>query len=148
MLVLSFTFAPFSVLAQESQRGPMIVEGGAACEENIVNLEGMVAEAQESSERIFVIARLGRDEASRRLTRRRLHNARRYLSVVRGLNPDSLVFAEGEPSSGKGRVEFYLGGKLVLVSIAERGGDLCVCCCEHERCGRYYGWGKRDSPRR
>jgi len=27
-------------------------------------------------------------------------------------------------------LEFYLGGKLVLVSLVERGGDLCVCCCE------------------
>ena len=147
-MVLSLTFVPHSLLAQESQRGPMVVEGSSACEDNIANLEGYVAVAQESKERIFVIARLGRGESSRRLTRRRLHNAQRFLSVVRGLKSERLVFAEGEPSNGKGRVEFYLGGELVLVSVVERGGDLCVCCCEHARCGRYYGWGKKDNRRR
>ena len=76
--VLYLTFVPLSRAAQESQRGPMVVEGSAACEENIVNLESIVAEAQGANERIFVIARLGRGESSRRLTHRRLHNARSY----------------------------------------------------------------------
>lgn len=121
----------------------MVVEGSAACEENVVNLENLVTEAQGSGDRIFVIARLGRGEASRRLTDRRLYNARRYLVVIRGLKLENLVFAEGAPANGEGRVEFYLGSRLVLVSAVERGKDLCVCCCEHERCKRYYGWGKR-----
>lgn len=135
------------VAAAESIQELPIVPGDAnACETNAVYLDGLINLARESKERVFVIARLGKGETSRYLVHRRLHNARTYL---RRLNPEQVLTAEGEQSEGQGRVEFYLGSKLVFVSLVARGRDLCVNCCEAEVLGRlYYGWGKKDSRRR
>ena len=114
---------------------------GNNCESNLAILWDFIGEAERTGERIFVISRLGSGETSRYLTHRRLYNARTY--IIPRLNTGNAVFAEGEQVNGEGRVEFYLGSKLALIVSINRGGDLCVCCCE--TCEHYYGWGKRDS---
>ena len=116
---------------------------GKDCEYNLAVLWRLISEADDAGDRIFVIARLGRAEASRQLTRRRLHNSRTYIAPR--LKTGKAVFAEGERAA-EGRVEFYLGGKLKVVALMDRGGDLCVCCCE--TCEDYYGLGKTDSRKR
>jgi hypothetical protein len=147
ILTVSLLVIGSGVAAAQNTQEPVIVPGDAnACETNAVYLDVLINMARESKERVFVIARLGRAETSRYLIHRRLHNARTYL---RRLNPEQIVVAEGERAEGQGRVEFYLGSKLILVGLVARGGDLCVNCCEAEVLGRlYYGWGKKDSRRR
>lgn len=118
---------------------------GKDCESNLVILWNLINEAGDSGDRIFVIARLGSGETSRHLTHRRLYNARTYIAPR--FKSGKVVFAEGDQAAAEARVEFYLGGKLKAVAQMDRGGDLCVCCCEG--CEQYYGWGKKDSrPRR
>jgi hypothetical protein len=143
LTLVPFIFDP-GVAAAPNPQEPAVVPGDAnACETNAVHLDGLINMAQEGKERVFVVARLGRAETSRYLIHRRLHNARTYL---RRLNTDQVVIAEGAQSAGQGRVEFYLGSKLIFVALVARGGDLCVNCCEAEVLGRlYYGWGKKDS---
>ena len=102
---------------------------------------------ERGEERLFVIARLGRRESLRELNFRRLHNVRTYFKRSRNLGPDRLLFAEGESLEAEGRVEFYLGSKLTLISLVRRGGDICVNCCEFPD-PDYYGFGKRDKPPR
>jgi len=116
---------------------------GKDCEYNLAVLWLLISEAKDSGDRIFVIARPGKAESSH-LTRRRLHNARTY--IVPRLKSGKVIFAEGERAAAEGRVEFYLGSKLKVVAMMERGGDLCVCCCE--TCENYYGSGKTDSQKR
>jgi hypothetical protein len=131
--------------AQISSQEPVTVAGDAnACELNALHLDMLINVAREGSERVFVVARLGRGETSRYLVHRRLHNARTYL--VGRLAPESVILAEGERTNEQGRVEFYLGSRLMIKALVARGGDLCVDCCEGLE--HYYGWGKKDSRRR
>ena len=65
---------------------------------------------------------------------------------LRRLAPESVVITEGERVDGQGRVEFFLGSKLIINALVSRNGDLCVDCCEALE--HYYGWGKKDNRRR
>jgi DNA/RNA endonuclease YhcR with UshA esterase domain len=73
---------------------------------------------------------LGRGENSRTLSFRRLESARLYLVEPGRIKRENVVFAEGERVDSDGRVEFYLGSKLILVSLAERGKNVCLTCCD------------------
>ena len=117
----------------------------APCEENSAWLDSLMRRVAsgDKAERVFIIARLGAGERYRSLNQRRLHNARTYL--LNRLKPESIIVAEGERTAGEGRVEFYVGSELVLISFVKRGGDLCVNCFEPNP--KYYGCG-RESKRR
>lgn len=141
--LLLFVYGSSLSFAQVSSAEPTLLRG-SDCESNLVVLDNLIIESERVGERIFVTARLGKGETSRYLTHRRLYNARTY--IVPRLKTGSVVFAEGDRVSGKGRIEFHLGSKLTLIVSVKRGGDLCVCCCE--ACEDYYGWGKKDSVRR
>ncbi len=113
------------------------------CEENIIHLE-IIAELT-SVERprdgvLIVIARLGDGERSQELNRRRLYNVRVALMNNRQIDPQRLIMTSGERVRGYGRVEFYLGGKLMGGLRVARGKDLCVACCDIDE--RYYPYLK------
>lgn len=116
------------------------------CEDNSAMLDMLANELRSSNERSFVIARLGRGEASREISRRRLYNVRTYLEVVWSIKPERLLFAEGEKVAKEGRVEVYVGSRLLFTSLVQRGRDMCVTCCDANPA--YYGMGKRDKPSR
>ncbi len=113
----------------------------APCEENSAWLDLVMQKASESdkNERVFVIARLGSGDKSRYVNHRRLHNARTYLE--NRLAPERIISAEGQRVEGEGRVEFYLGSELVLISRIKRNADLCVNCFEPNP--KYYGCGRK-----
>jgi len=119
----------------------------APCEENSAWLDGLMQKVSgsEKPERVFVIAQLGKGEYTSRLNQRRLHNARTYLE--NRLKPETIIVAEGERMNGEGRVEFYIGSELVLISMVRRGADLCVSCWD-ELNPKYYGCGRKDARRR
>ena len=136
-LTLSLLFAGLNSLFAQK----VVHSTNAPCEENSAWLDLLMQRVNESKkpERVFVIARLGEGEKSRRLNQRRLHKARTYLN--NRLKSESIVVAEGERASGEGRVEFYVGSELVLVSMVRRGADLCVNCFETNP--KYYGCGRK-----
>jgi len=126
---------------------PIFVGGGpGSCEVNSASFDYLANVLRSNDERLFVIARLGRGESSRYLNHRRLHNVRTYFKRGWPAEFGRLVSAEGEKADGEGRVEFYVGSKLLLVSLVKRGKDICVDCCD-ESDPNYYGFGKRDKPK-
>ena len=132
-IILAFAVCWFmaceSVTAQESPTETQIIKGDAnSCELNSLYLDMLTNEYRANNERVFVIARLGRGETSRALILRRLDVSRMYLNGR--IKNDRILFAEGERVKGEGRVEFYLGSKLFLVSLAERGRNVCLTCCD------------------
>ena len=144
LMFLRVISIPEIASAQDSSNQTITVAGDAnACELNAAYLDNLIIMARESKERVFVVAHLGKGETSRYLIHRRLHNARTYL---RRLAPESVVITEGERVDGQGRVEFFLGSKLIINALVSRNGDLCVDCCEALE--HYYGWGKKDNRRR
>ena len=113
----------------------------ATCEQNSAWLDLLMQKIDENNkiERVFVIARLGKGEKSRILNQRRLHNARTYLE--NRLKAEHIISAEGQRKDGEGRVEFYLGSELILISLIKRNADLCVNCFEPNP--KYYGCGRK-----
>jgi hypothetical protein len=138
-----------SVKAQSKAIEPNVVQGDAnACELNAATFDSLANILRSTDERLFVVARLGKGESSRELNRRRLYNVRAYFKGGwSGVEATRFVFAEGDRIDGEGRVEFYIGSNLMLISLVKRGGDICVDCCDYPD-PRYYGAGKRDTPRR
>ncbi|MBD0372564.1 MAG: hypothetical protein ICV60_17100 [Pyrinomonadaceae bacterium] len=119
-----------SLMAQTTSSGTITVESLGSGEINSLHLDNLVFELRRSvAERLFVIARLGDGETFRRLNLARLDGARLYLVESGRIPKERIVFAEGERVKGEGRVEFYLGSRLYLVSLAGRGKNINFTCC-------------------
>ena len=86
-----------------------------------------------ADELILVVARPGDGDTKPRLSWRRLHNIRAYwtefLDEDHGRKPETIVLAEGERIKGYGRLEFYVGGKLVEVIKVARNSDVDFSNC-------------------
>lgn len=101
------------------------------CEFNISVLTGAHRVAGEDG-LVIMIARLGNGERKQELNRRRLHNARTFLTEFGQRAPQTIVTAEGESVDGYGRVELYVGGKLFHVLMTYPNADLAVGACSFE----------------
>ncbi|MEO6393266.1 MAG: hypothetical protein ABIP75_15555 [Pyrinomonadaceae bacterium] len=139
-LALTCLFIGSNVYAQ----GVTTIRGDAnAGELNSAMLDQLVITQQNSMARIFVIARLGRGETSAALNLQRLQAARDYLVKTRGVAAEKVVFASGDRIDGEGRLEFYLGSDLQLITLATRGKNVTLVCCldtvtpKHRRRGRH-----------
>lgn len=127
------------------------------CEHHILILESAHHAAGKDG-LVILIARLGNGENRQDLNRRRLHNARVYLTEYLKLRaPEPIVTAEGEQVKGYGRIELYVGGKLHYVLALKRNADLIVGSCEPEELDdvrqkelrlKLYPWRDRNPRRR
>jgi hypothetical protein len=150
LLILIMLIPSISVSAQNADIEPIIVRGNiySGCEENAATFDNLANILRSSDERLFIVVRLGRGEVSRELNRRRLHNVRTYFKDGwPNIDAGRFVFAEGDRIDDVGRVEFYVGSRLLLISLVRRRGDICVDCCDFPD-PRYYGYGRRESRRR
>lgn len=137
-----------SLMGQSTTNAPDIVQSDSnSCEINAVSFDNLANTLRDNDERLFVVARLGKGEVSRDFNRRRLYNVRTYFQHGWKIDEKRIVFAEGERVGEEGRIEFYIGSKLMLVSLVRGGGDICVDCCDYPDL-RYYGKGKQDKPKR
>jgi hypothetical protein len=102
------------------------------CSSRTAALDGIAHDAGPDG-LIIVIARPGEGDTRPGLSRRRLHNVRAYWSefptAERRRRPETVVLAEGEGVGGHGRLEFYVGGKLIWVDKVARNADLRVGEC-------------------
>lgn len=87
---------------------------------------------------MIVVAHLGKDERSSVLNHRRLFNVSRYLSQYAGLEPERIITAEGKKVPGFGRIDIYVGGRLVETLVPPLGKDICVTCCGDNN--DFYSW--------
>lgn len=118
------------------------------CETNLFRIETITRLAVSEIDQggvLIAIARIGDGERSRELNQRRLHNIQAYLTEYQPMKPRDVVTAEGSRVEGYGRVEIYLGGKLVDVFLIQRNKDICVDCCDIDE--RYYPY-RKDGKRR
>ena len=148
LLILILLAISISANAQISPAEITVVRANTnACELNAAMFDVLANILRDGDERLFVVARLGRGEVSRELNRRRLHNVRTYFKDGwPNIDVGRFVFAEGDRIEGEGRVEFYIGSRLILISLVRRRGDICVDCCDFPD-PRYYGYGRRENPR-
>jgi len=102
------------------------------CESDIAMLDAASRQAGEDG-LIIVIARLGDGERKREVNHRRLYNVRIYLTEWDGRrNPKTVITAEGERTSGYGRIELYVSGKIFHTLLVHRNGELIVGSCTYE----------------
>lgn len=118
------------------------------CETYSVDIDRMVSVASElikQSDFIILIARLGDGERNREFNRRRLHNVEEKLKAD-GVEEKKIIIAEGERVKGLGRVEIYIGGRMVESLRAKRNKDICVECCGDDE--RYYPYKAKLNSKR
>ena len=146
LVALGFPF-PLSILSHQDKKAESEVweTDGRNCEANAAVIDNVANLTLQTDSRLFVISRLGTGESRKRLGHRRLHNVRARIEPVRyrPFDPARLITAEGDRVNGPGRVEFYLGSKLVIVATFRRNADFCVACCEWPD-KMYYGRGKTN----
>ncbi len=101
----------------------MNVSAQTSCEENSGILDSLLANAG-PDDYVIVIGRLGARESSQDLTRKRLANVKIYLTeyfehTVFSKNPERLILASGEKSSGLASIElFFRGVRYFTLEIA------------------------------
>jgi len=146
-VVLLITVAS-TVETQQASTASSTNERPGNCNSNSAQLDRVRNEASagiEKGEVIIAIARLGKGETSRELNGRRLYSVQAYLSKRAGLPEKAIVAGEGVRAEGYGRVELYVGGKLLNVLFAKRNEILCVECCGIDE--NYYLY-RREKKRR
>jgi len=145
LLICLLSATAVAVAGQEAPAEPYVVRGDAnACELNGLHYHQLMADIASGVETLTITARPGRGDTSRNILRRRLHNVRTYLG--KSIPSYQMVITEGERTEGDGRIEFYVGEQLRLVSLSKANKDLCVGCCDFDD-PNYYGFGKTDSPK-
>jgi hypothetical protein len=114
-----------------SQQTPQPTLNGCELNNNYLNNAHHLA-GEDST--IIAIARLGTNERSRELNRRRLHNVRVYLTEFGWHRlPKTVVTAEGDRVKGYGRIDLYVRGSLWASLAVRRNQDLIVGSCEPEQ---------------
>jgi hypothetical protein len=129
-LVLCLSLSAFAAVAQNQPDDRVDTIGPAHCHDYGAVLD-VTAQNTPHNRLIIVVARLGEDETRSNLNWRRLHNVRTYWTeyYLDRRKPDMIILAEGERVQGHGRVELYVGGKLVVVLKLKRNADLIIGAC-------------------
>ncbi len=129
ILIILLCVLVSSGFAQENNDETFKIPSDSSGEENSALTDHLAIESRKSGERLFVIVRLGEGETSHKLNHSRLFNVKRYV-FSRGFTNETSVFAEGERVKGEGRIEYYLGSKLKLITFAPRNKMPNLTCCE------------------
>ncbi len=135
LLIVALCVASAGGTAAQNQlaTAPLTPQPPGNCESNAARLDVARNKSREAgADKVtIVIARLGTGEQLRELNRRRLYTVRSYLTAM-GLSSQRLITAEGDRIQGYGRLEVYIGGKLVEVLAVERSQDLPVGICDND----------------
>lgn len=116
------------LVAQNSLGNPFIAASDDSGEETISMLQLIRMESNENGERLLVVARHGTRETSR-ISFVRLAQAKLFTLETIGFPAQTSIFAVGESVVGEGRIEFYLGSHLKLVTLAKRNKIPNLTCC-------------------
>jgi len=124
------------VVAQDRAEPPIpfaFSQEPANCETNRIRFDSYAKQFRTTVDNhsgvIIAIARLGASERSGGLNRSRLYIVRATLIEDLGLREEDVVTAEGARVNGYGRVEIYIGGKLIDSLLVKHGKALCADCC-------------------
>ena len=141
-IILAFAFCLFATssfaFGQICPKFPCVVDSEGTGEVASAAIDNFLAHAAESGERIFVIARLDKQETNSGRNLDRLCEARDYIlwrfSGASGrfkefIDSSPTIFAEGAAVEGEGRLEFYLGSRLQLTRFIKPNRTANLSCC-------------------
>ncbi len=132
LFVLIFIFAfTLVTFAQTNQSEEVIELSSNGCEIDELNFNIVFNAANKIGKKDFLIAiaRLGTGDKKRNLNQLRLKATREWLVGKADFPINRLVLAEGEKVESRGRVEFYISGKLTHIIFPKPNFGLCVECC-------------------
>ena len=129
ILTLFLSLFTVSVFGQNIVDEPYKIPSNSSGEENSALTDAIAIEIKQSGERLFIIVRLGKGETSRQINQVRLFNTKSFM-LSKGIDEKTSVFAEGERTEGEGRIEYYLGSKLKLITLAAKNKMPNLTCCE------------------
>ncbi|MEK6286865.1 MAG: hypothetical protein AABO57_14090 [Acidobacteriota bacterium] len=110
-------------------------------------VDAIIAEVRQSGSIVIVISSLGTGDTRPSLHKRRLHNAAARLVDYQSAIPrKQVVTAEGDRVKGKGKVEFYVNGRLVYVVLFKPNADFTMDCCDGAD-PSYYPWYKEPTKK-
>lgn len=114
--------------AQSTKDETITIKADAnACELNSLYFDTIASIVSKNNERVFAIFRAGKDETEN-VNENRLIYVKTFLEQVKWKGLD-VIYARGEKAGGEARVEFYVGGKLFLVTLAQKNKTPCLTCC-------------------
>ena len=128
LLMLSCAI-PCSGQNQLEKSATMLESGNCEIDEaNLDTVRQAALSGVGDGEVLIVVARLERGETRANLNRQRLDAVKESLSK-HGFPAEKIILAVGEKVNGRGRVEFYIGGKLTRVILTNRNKGICIECC-------------------
>ncbi|MGI8669580.1 MAG: hypothetical protein ACR2J3_06970 [Aridibacter sp.] len=113
---------------EKTENAPIVKADLNSCELNSLYIDGLRNEAGNTSEKVFVIVRKTKDETDY-VNRQRLLQIRGILLGYKGFADKKVFFGESETNDNQGKVEFYLGGRLIFTALAQKNKRICWDCC-------------------
>jgi hypothetical protein len=112
-------------------------------------LDAITLEARQTGSLVIVISSLGTGDTRPNLHKRRLHNAvARIVDYQNAIPRKQVITAIADCLKSKGKVEFFVNGKLKYIVWFKPNADFTMDCCDGEY-PNYYPWykGLRKKPR-
>ena len=125
IVILSVSFC----LAQEKESPSIVDINPGACENNSAYFDMLAGLARRENERIIMIFRAGKSETEV-VNAKRLNYVKNFFLKGKGWGNLNVIYARGEKTNDVGKIEFYIGGKLFLITIAPKNKTPCLDCCE------------------
>jgi hypothetical protein len=131
----------------ENRKKPWLPKKEAAtisCEDNLALLDTLI-QSIHTDKMLLIVSHLGKRENRADLSRRRLYNIKTY--YTKGFDQtereaESIVIADGEKVTGKGYLDFYVEGQIILRLYLNYNRDLtfgpCTLLPEEKRCSTAY----------
>lgn len=124
-LLIGGVITALPIYGQRQLTTSEVLEDTTTCEENIVALERVMRQSSEESGIIFIVSNRAKSEESR-MDWARLKYTRTAITSFRKFPAERLKIMAGEPTDGdSGKLEFWVNGKLLLVSYAKRNQRIC-----------------------
>lgn len=129
-------FVSYCILVGNILLQPIKIVGqtiGDNCEQSSAKLVGVrtLFKDIDSEQKIILIANLGRKERNSFLNKRRLFSVTAYLQMMK-VEKNRIVTANTDKSTGLGKVEIYIQGRLVEIIYARRDADIPVGKCDND----------------
>ena len=115
---------PIGATTLDHSRLPLLLDEPVSCDDVLLYLDDAVRRAKEMKDTyLIVIARLGKGETARRLNQTRLLAIESY---IKRKGTSKYLLAEGNKTDGLGRIELYVGGRLLhTMPIVKNAKTFC-----------------------
>lgn len=114
--------------SQVNDEAVVVKADASACELNSLHFDAIRNAAAENNARVTVVFRAAKGETDD-VNLRRLAHVRTFLERSKGWKSLDAVYGRSVGTDDAARIDFYVGGKLLLVTLARKNMTPCLDCC-------------------